>query len=68
MLLKILVLNRGRVMSQQRLQDQLCGHHQAVTPNAIEAHISTPRKKLRMSGAADLIKTRRGFSYYIDVD
>ena len=66
-LLEILAFNRGRVMSQDRLQDILCSSDQAVTRNAVEAHISALRKKLRTAGEADLIKTRRGFGYYIDV-
>lgn len=66
-LLEILALNRGRVMSQDRLQDHLCSSDQMLTRNAVEAHISALRKKLRDEGEPDVVKTRRGFGYYIDV-
>lgn len=65
-LLEILALNRGRVMSVSNLEDRLYNFESAVTHNTIEVHISKLRKKLRLAGVCDLIKTRRGFGYYID--
>ena len=65
-LLEYLALNRGRVVSPQSLEDHLYDSDSAVSRNAIEAHISALRKKLRAVGEHGLIKTRRGFGYYID--
>ncbi|MCP5424925.1 MAG: response regulator transcription factor [Gammaproteobacteria bacterium] len=65
-LLEYLALNRGRVVSQRSLEDHLYDSDTVVTRNAIEAHISSLRKKLRAVGEAQLIKTRRGFGYYIE--
>ncbi|MEZ5935591.1 MAG: response regulator transcription factor [Alphaproteobacteria bacterium] len=67
-LFEILAINRGRAMSQDHLQDHLYSSDQALTRNAIEAHVSALRKKLRAAGEANIIQTRRGFGYYIDVD
>ncbi len=61
-----LALNRGRVLSPQTLEDHLYDSECTVSRNAIEVHISALRKKLRVAGVAELIKTRRGFGYYIE--
>ena len=65
-LLEYLALNCGRVASIKSLEDHLYDSDAAVSSNAIEAHISGLRRKLRAAGATDLIKTRRGFGYYIE--
>ena len=65
-LFECLALRRGRVVSLTSLADHLYGGDLAVTPNAIEAHVSALRKKLRAVGEPDLIKTRRGFGYCIE--
>lgn len=65
-LLEYLALNRGRVVSPQSLEDHLYDSDAVVSRNAIEAHISALRKKLRGAGITQLIKTRRGFGYYIE--
>ena len=65
-LFEYLALRRGRVVSLTTLADHLYGGDLAVTPNAIEAHVSALRKKLRAVGEPDLIKTRRGFGYCIE--
>ena len=65
-ILEYLAINRGRVISA----DKLCGHiHDSdnySSVNSMEVHISTLRKKLRQAGVAPIIKTQRGFGYYID--
>lgn len=65
-LLELLALRRGRVVSFASLEDHLYAADSAVTRNAIEAHVSALRRKLRAVGEPDLVKTRRGFGYYID--
>jgi len=65
-LLEYLARWRGRVFSHQQLMDRLYEACADVTKNALEAHISTLRKKLQASGAPPLIKTRRGFGYLIE--
>lgn len=65
-ILEQLALNLGRVITYQNIEDHLYDSYQSVSRNAIEAHVSTLRKKLKNSGIMDLVKTRRGFGYYVD--
>ncbi|MFO1352724.1 MAG: response regulator transcription factor [Gammaproteobacteria bacterium] len=65
-LLEYLARNRGRVLTMRNLEDHLYDSETLVSSNAIEVHISSLRRKLRSAGEDDLIKTRRGFGYYID--
>jgi DNA-binding response OmpR family regulator len=65
-LLEYLALRRGRVFSHDQLIDQLYDTGSYVTRNAVEAHVSSLRKRLKSSGAPGLVKTRRGFGYLIE--
>lgn len=58
-LLQTLLLNMGRVLSREQLEQQLYSWGHEVESNAIEVHIHHLRKKLR----ADLIQTVRGIGY-----
>jgi len=64
-ILEYLALNRGRVISPDRLINQIYDANSYASRNAIEAHISSLRKKLRNQGGAEIIETRRGFGYLI---
>lgn len=65
-LMEFLARRRGRVFSHDQLIDQLYDAGSYVTRNAVEAHISSLRKRLNLMGAPKLIKTRRGFGYLIE--
>lgn len=65
-ILEYLALNRARVISQETLLNQVYNSSSYSSKNAIEAHVSGLRKKLRQEGVRDLIKTKRGFGYFID--
>ena len=65
-LLGFLARHRGRVYSHDQLIDQLYDANSYVTRNAVEAHISSLRKRLKTTGAPALVKTRRGFGYLIE--
>jgi DNA-binding response OmpR family regulator len=65
-LIEFLAARRGRVYSHDQLIDQLYDMSSYVTRNAVEAHISSLRKRLRAAGAPKLVKTRRGFGYLIE--
>jgi two-component system copper resistance phosphate regulon response regulator CusR len=65
-LIEFLAARRGRVYSHDQLIDQLYDMSSYVTRNAVEAHISSLRKRLSKAGAPKLIKTRRGFGYLIE--
>ncbi len=61
-LLKSLLLNIGKVLTRDSLEDKLYSWGEEVASNAIEVHIHHLRKKL---GTA-LIKTVRGVGYTIE--
>lgn len=65
-LLEFLAHRRGRVYSHDQLIDLLYDASSYVTRNAVEAHVSSLRKRLKRAGAPQLIKTRRGFGYLIE--
>lgn len=58
-LLHALMLNVGRVMSRDQLEQQLYSWGYEVESNAVEVHVHYLRKKLH----ADLIQTVRGIGY-----
>jgi two-component system OmpR family response regulator/two-component system response regulator QseB len=58
-LLHALMLNVGRVMSREQLEQQLYSWGYEVESNAVEVHVHHLRKKLQ----ADLIQTVRGVGY-----
>jgi DNA-binding response OmpR family regulator len=54
-----LLRNRGRVVSQQELDENVYGHGEEHDSNTFEVLVGRVRKKL----GADAIETRRGFGY-----
>jgi len=65
-ILEFLARRRGRVFSHDELIDHLYDASSYVTRNAVEAHISSLRKRLGAAGAPNLIRTRRGFGYLVE--
>jgi DNA-binding response OmpR family regulator len=63
LVLECLVLNSGRVVSKERLQQAITGFDQALTPNAVEVYVSRLRAKI---GDAAVIRTVRGLGYRLD--
>jgi len=62
MLLQMLLENRGRVLSRQRLEEGLYGWGEEIESNAIEVHVHHLRRKF----GRELIRTVRGVGYVID--
>jgi two-component system OmpR family response regulator len=60
-LLNYLFHNRGKVVSQAELSENLYSHDSERDSNAIEALVGRLRRKLK----ADVIETRRGFGYIV---
>ena len=56
-----LLRNRGRVVSQQELDENVYGHGEEHDPNTLEVLVGRVRKKL----GSETIQTRRGFGYLI---
>ncbi len=64
-LVELLGRRRGQVFSHEQIIDRLYTSNHEVSRNAIEAHISSLRRKLKAAGVEEFILTRRGFGYYI---
>ena len=62
--LELLMLSAGRVVSKERLSDQLSGLDDLVSDNAIEVYMSRLRKHLKASGIN--IRTLRGLGYMLE--
>ncbi|MEI6001215.1 winged helix-turn-helix domain-containing protein [Paraburkholderia bengalensis] len=60
-LLYVLMLNAGRVMSREQLEQAMYGWGQEVESNAVEVHIHRLRAKL----GSELIRTVRGVGYVL---
>jgi len=65
-LLEHLVLRRGRVVSKSKLQDWLSDSHSETVSNVVEVLVSNIRKKLGPGVMGSIIRTRRGFGYYVE--
>jgi two-component system OmpR family response regulator/two-component system response regulator QseB len=63
-LLHALMLNAGRVMSREQIEQHLYSWGHEVESNAVEVHVHHLRRKLR----ADLIQTVRGIGYTLPRD
>ena len=61
-LIEYLALHRGRVVTRERLYEQLFDENESSLSNLLDVYISNVRKKL----GHDLIVTRRGLGYSIE--
>jgi two-component system, OmpR family, response regulator len=62
-ILECLALNSGRIVSKERLQQAVASWDEAVTPNAVEVHVSRVRAKL---GDSAVLRAVRGLGYRLD--
>ena len=65
-ILEYLAINRSRVISADKLCDHIYNSDTYSSVNSVEVHVSALRKKLRQAAIVPIIKTQRGFGYYID--
>jgi DNA-binding response OmpR family regulator len=63
-ILELLILRVGKVVAKEDLRELSTGREEAVSPNAVEVHVSHLRAKLGGTGAK--IRTVRGFGYLLD--
>jgi two-component system, OmpR family, response regulator len=62
--LEVLALNAGRVVSKERLSEQLSGLGDLVSDNAVEVYMHRLRKHLKAGGIH--IRTMRGLGYMLE--
>jgi len=65
-LLEFLAYQRGRAFSQEQLVEHLHRSDSDVSSNIIEVLVSGLRKKIHVKGEPPLLKTRRGFGYFVE--
>ncbi len=63
-MLEVLMLSAGRIVSKERLSEQLSGLGDLVSDNAIEVYMSRLRKHLKASDIS--IRTVRGLGYMLE--
>jgi two-component system, OmpR family, response regulator len=63
LVMECLALNSGRIVTKERLQQAVASWDQAVTPNAIEVHVSRVRAKL---GDSAVLRAVRGMGYRLE--
>lgn len=61
-----LALNQGKVIPYESLGNHICDSQDLANKNTIEVHVSALRKKLKKYSMEGLIKTKRGYGYYIN--
>lgn len=62
-ILEMLIQNKNRILSKERMIEKIWGYDADVGDNHVEAHISLIRKKLGQIKSAVKIKTIRGAGY-----
>jgi len=65
-LLELLAYRRGNVFSQEQLIEHLRRSDSAVSSNLIEVLVSGLRKRIHAAGEPPILRTRRGFGYYVE--
>lgn len=63
LIVECLALNAGRIVTKERLQQAVASWDQAITPNAVEVHVSRVRAKL---GDSVVLRAVRGLGYRLD--
>ncbi|BFT31166.1 response regulator transcription factor [Alteromonas sp. D210916BOD_24] len=64
-IVECMFLNRDKVVTSEKLSEFIAGSFDHISKNAIEAHLSSARKKVREFGATLPIKSKRGFGYMV---
>jgi len=65
-LLEFLAYQRGRVFSQEQLLEHLHQSDADVSSNVVEVLVSGLRRKIHARGQPPILRTRRGFGYFVE--
>lgn len=66
LIVKTLFENKGRLVSRDRLMEQLWGAEEFVDDNTLTVNVTRIRKKLKELGHEELITTKRGMGYIVE--
>lgn len=64
-ILSLLMRNAGKVVSRQRIQEELWQTDEFVDDNTLTVNVSHLRQTLGSIGARDFVQTRRGLGYLV---
>ena len=64
-ILSLLMRNAGKVVSRQRIQEELWQTDEFVDDNTLTVNVSHLRQTLASVGARDFVQTRRGLGYLV---
>lgn len=64
-ILSLLMRNAGKVVSRQRIQEELWHTDEFVDDNTLTVNVSHLRQTLASIGARDFVQTRRGLGYLV---
>lgn len=64
-ILKLMMYNKGRIVSRDEIMDELWQSDEFVDDNTLTVNINRLRKKLEEIGAVDYIQTKRGQGYIL---
>ena len=65
-ILETLMVNKGNVVSRDKLMTSLWSTDIYIDDNTLTVNISRLRKSLASLGASDFIKTKQGYGYYVE--
>ena len=65
-ILLLLMQNRGKIVSREKLMDDLWATDSFVDDNTLTVNVGRLRKKLEAAGLSDFISTKFGVGYYIE--
>ncbi|MCI2058375.1 MAG: response regulator transcription factor [Oscillibacter sp.] len=65
-ILRLLMENRGKVVSREILMTRLWETDEFVDENTLTVNVTRLRKKLSAAGAPDLIRTKKGAGYLVE--
>ena len=66
LIVKTLLENKGRLVTRDRLMEQLWGAEEFVDDNTLTVNMTRIRKKLKDLGHEEWIVTKRGMGYFIE--
>jgi DNA-binding response OmpR family regulator len=68
MLLEYLAVRRGEVVPRAEIEAHIYGETVELMSNAVDSAVCSLRRKISPPGAAQLIQTRRGMGYVLQME